>query len=177
MQEAMVKDGKGQKEIHSLQKVLDGLTGKQLVRNTFANGFHVVPDVMALDVDSSAFNPEHELSDRCSQPVVDEEALDPCEYTLINSLFDQKRPRQSTALAPRRDYASLDYTLINLNRSVRKHCCSSFLAVEEQLKAFVAASSAHIPGFRESEYESNPAAYQGVLDDKKQFLKVQLKAR
>ena len=66
-----------------------------------------------------------------------------------------------------RDYACLDYTLINLNKSVRKHCCSTFLAVEEQLKTFVASSSAHIPNFLETEYESNPAAYQGVLDEKK----------
>ena len=76
------------------------------------------------------------------------------------------------ALMPR-DYGCLDFALTNLSKEVRKYATTNFASVEDTLRNFLRAKS----DTAEEDFQSNPAIYSEILQDKKRFLRLQIKAR
>jgi hypothetical protein len=72
-----------------------------------------------------------------------------------------------------RDYACLDLALVNLGDDVRKRASQYFASVVTTLKSFIKAHSK----IDEGEYRSNPTVYSQILQEKKWFLKLQIRAR
>jgi len=182
-QDNMLREKKGQKEVYGLQSVIEDLCHHKDLKITLNNGFHVNTSVTHLDrvnVDAHCYNHDFESFDRCVQPSVEEKALNPPEWSLVDSIYNSSSTNMRTYKSPRylgalqkRDYASLDYSLTNLSKDFRRYIASSIEAVETQLKTFVLAKQNQ----DEAEYESNPTVYKSIMMDKKQFLKIQLKAR
>jgi hypothetical protein len=112
-----------QKEIISVSETIGRLVNRVEVRYTTPNGFHVPPRVRSVNLDSSCFSPEEQLFESCAQPVVDEEALNPHQYTLIKSIYSSNKNcgrggmiSFAGSTGNLRQFSSLDYLLTNLDR-------------------------------------------------------------
>lgn len=148
-----LKEGKGQKEINYLNDILRMLTHAEDLKVTLHNGFHVNRSVTAidrLDLEVNMKSPEYTQFFKATQPIIDEEALNPPEYNLIKNLFDVAHGERCFYSRPAnfvgslrgvgssgRVYACLDFSLINLHRDIRKYAQSNHTALEGTLRAFV----------------------------------------
>ena len=70
--------------------------------------------------------------------MIDEEAMNPTEFTLLSGLFLSKytnnysyrKDRRYTGYMPERDYHYLDCKLINIDKDLRKYITSALIGVE-----------------------------------------------
>ena len=63
-----------------------GLSHQQDLKVTYLNGFHVNYSITALDrtnLENNCLNPDFDSFFRATQPVVDENALNPPEFNLV----------------------------------------------------------------------------------------------
>jgi hypothetical protein len=129
-----------------------------------------------LDLEAGCYNQEYDSFFKATQPIIDEEALNPSEYNLvagiylansINLITFKKNPSYMGAIMAR-DYTCLDFALTNLSKDVRKYATSNFASVEDTLRNFLKAKS----NTEEEDFQSNPAIYSEILQEKKRFLKL-----
>ena len=133
---------------------------------TYKNGFHVNYAITALDrlnLEASCFNPEYDSFFKATQPIIDEEALNPPEFNLISGIclvnsinlvtFKKSIPYMGYIMP--RDYKCLDYSLTNLSKDIRYEITSNFSSLDQNLKSFIKAKTNE----SEEEYQSNPTVY------------------
>lgn len=90
MQDKYYTDKKGQKEIHFINEVVQGLSHQQDLKVTYLNGFHVNYAITALDrldIDANPYKQEYDSFFKVTQPIIDEEALNPAEFNLISGIY------------------------------------------------------------------------------------------
>lgn len=151
---------------------------------TYANGFHVntaLTSVAGVNLEENVFQRDFEQWRRSIQPVIDENALAPSAFTLIESMFDQscislktfKKIKVYMGRLPERDYSYLDYSLLDLEPKVRRYAQSNFMTVDNQLKEYLRLKYNHEDAF----FVGNMNQYFDFLFEKKQYLRTLLKAK
>jgi hypothetical protein len=154
---------------------------------TYLNGFHVnysITDLEKVNIDSSAHNPDYDSFFKATQPLIDEEALNPTEFNLVQGVyladavnmvtFKKNVPYMGNVFL--HDYKCLDYALTNLSKDIRKYLMTNLGSIEMTLQTFICAKMKWKEG-EEKEYASNPSIYAQIMQEKKNFLKTQIKAR
>jgi hypothetical protein len=170
LQDNYFKDSKGQKEIQFINEVIMGLSHQQDLKVTYLNGFHVNFSVTSLDrtnIDKNCLNPDYDCFFRATQPVIDEEALNPPEFNLVqgiylansinNITFKKNIPYMGSYTG--RDYTCLDYALTNVSKDTRKYIMSNLNSNDLTLKSYITAKM----NLNEKEYQSNPSVYSQIL--------------
>jgi hypothetical protein len=113
--------------------------------------------------------------------MIDEEALNPPEFNLVqgiylansinNITFKKNIPYMGSCFG--RDYTCLDYALTNVSKDTRKYIMSNLNSNDLTLSSYVTAKM----NLNEKEYQSNPSIYTQILQEKKNYLKTQIKGR
>lgn len=184
MQENYFKEKKGQKEIQTINEVIQNLSHQQDLKVTFQNGFHVNYAITALDrldIDASVFKQEYDSFFKLTQPIIDENALNPAEFNLIagiylNNAINLKTFKKNVPYGGhlyQHDYKCLDFALTNISKDIRKYITTNLGSIEMTLQSFIQAKLK----LNEKEYESNPSVYSQILQEKKTYLRLQIKAR
>ena len=97
-----------------------------------------------IDIDENPYRPDYDNFFKCAQPIIDEEALNPTEFTLLCGLymtrfqnnFTYRKDHRYLGVLPCRDYHYLDCKLLNIDRSLRKYIASSLEGTDEQAKDY-----------------------------------------
>lgn len=155
------------------------MSHQQDLKVTYLNGFHVNYAITSLDrtnLESSAIDPDYDSFFKATQPVIDEEALSPPEFNLIQGVYLTNSINLTTfkknlsymgALLPR-DYSCLDYALTNVSKDTRKYIMSNLNSNDLTLQSYISAKM----NMNEKEYQSNPSIYSQILQEKKGYLKI-----
>lgn len=136
------KNGAAAKEMHEINGLLKVLSHTDDTKITYTNGFHVNSAITKLQNVSLQFNatrPDYPNFFRSNQPVIDEQALHPSEFTLIQGIYNktqlwQKSYRKRSPflgwVAPR-DFSFLDMRLFNVEYDLRKYIQANITGEEE----------------------------------------------
>lgn len=151
---------------------------------TYLNGFHVNVAITALErvnVDQNVYRQDYDNFFKATQPLIDEEALNPTEFNLVKGIyltnsinmmtFKKNVPFMGHLVV--HDYRCLDFALTNLSKEIRKYISTNLGSIEMTLQAFITAKMK----INEKEYASNPSVYSQLMTEKKNYLKQQIKAR
>ena len=133
---------------------------------TYLNGFHVnyaITGLSKVNLECSCIEPDYDSFFKATQPVIDEEALNPPEFNLISGIYltnsinliTFKKNVSCMGAIIKRDYQCLDYALINLSKDVRKYLMSNLNSNDLTLQSFIKAKMK----VDEKEYRSNPSVY------------------
>ena len=116
-----------------------------------------------MNLEASCYNQEYDSFFKATQPIIDEEALNPPEFNLISGIcltnsvnlvtFKKSIPYMGCRIP--RDYQCLDLALTNLHRNIRNEITSNFVSLDLTLKSFIKAKTK----VDEEEYQSNPTVY------------------
>ena len=95
-------------------------------------------DTSRIPLNENPFRPDYDNFFKAVQPVIDEEAMNPTEFTLLSGLFLSKftnnysyrKDRRYTGYMPQRDYHYLDCKLINIDKDIRKYISSALIGVD-----------------------------------------------
>jgi hypothetical protein len=71
------------------------------------------------------------------------------------------------------DYKCLDYALTNMSKSIRKYFMNNLGSVDMTLSSYIQEKMK----INDKEYQSNPSIYSQILAEKKNYLRIQVKAR
>lgn len=99
---------------------------------TYNNGFHVNYAITATErvfIDSNCFNQDFNNFFKATQPIIDEDALNPPEYNLISGIYltntknlvTFKKNLSYVGAFPDRDYSCLDFAMTNLSKDIRRY--------------------------------------------------------
>ena len=141
MQETHATAGTAVKEMHQVREVLRMLSHTDDQKITYTNGFHVNQAVTAINriaLDETTFRPDYDNFFKAVQPVIDEEAMNPTEFTLLSGLllskftnnYSYRNDRRYIGYMPQRDYHYLDCQLINIDKDLRKYITSALIGVD-----------------------------------------------
>jgi len=150
MQDSHGEKGTALKEMHQVREVLRLLTHRDDQKVTYTNGFHVnhaITNTDRIPLDENAVRPDYDNFMKAVQPVIDEEAMNPTEFTLLSGLmlsrfsnnYSYRKDRRYVGAMPRRDYHYLDCKLINIDRDLRKYINSALIGVDSQSKHYACA--------------------------------------
>ena len=117
---------------------------------TYTNGFHVnhaITSTSRIPLDENVFRPDYDNFFKSCQPVIDEEAINPTEFTLLSGMYlsrftncySYRKDRRYPGYLPKRDYHFLDCKLINIDKDLRKYITSALIGVENQAKTYACA--------------------------------------
>lgn len=145
MQDNYYKDKKGQKEILFLNEAIQHLSHQQDLKVTFDNGFHVNYALTAKErvlIDADIFQQDYDNFFKATQPIIDEEALNPPVFNLITNIYLTDAINLSTfkksvpfmGVKFSRDYSCLDFMLTNLSKPVRKYLMQNINSNEHTLQ-------------------------------------------
>lgn len=136
LQDNYFKDHKGQKEIQFINEVIMGLSHQQDLKVTYLNGFHVnysVTNLQRANLERNCIMPDYDCFFKATQPVIDEEALNPPEFNLVQGIyqsnsinmitFKKNIPFMGSIIG--RDYSCLDFSLTNVSKDTRKYIMSN----------------------------------------------------
>lgn len=109
---------------------------------TYTNGFHVsqaITSTLRLDLDENTFRQDYDNFFKAAQPIIDESALNPTEFTLLSgthltrytSNFTYRKANRYLGSMPARDYHYLDCKLLNIDRGLRKYIAASLEGMDE----------------------------------------------
>jgi len=132
-------------------------------------------------LDESAFRPDYDNFFKACQPVIDEEAMNPTEFTLLSGLFlakftnnySYRKDRRYLGYMPKRDYHYLDCKLINIDKDLRKYIQSALIGVDNQSKTYALARLQT----SETAYEKNLNLYIQVFQERKVFNKQLIRSK
>ena len=147
MQDSHGSAGTAVKEMHQVREVLRQLSHQDDSKVTYTNGFHVNSSVTAtnrIPLDETPFKPDYDNFFKAVQPVIDEEAMNPTEFTLLSGLmlaryannYSYRKDRRYPGALPKRDYHFLDCKLINIDADLRKYLTSALIGVDSQAKSY-----------------------------------------
>ncbi|CDW82479.1 UNKNOWN [Stylonychia lemnae] len=177
-------DFNAKKELLSINELLKNLSHVDDIKVTYTNGYHVntaLTKTQFLNLDENCTNPDFTQWARSSQPIIDENALAPSQFTLIDQMFGQncnilhsfKKSKTYMGKIHGRDYQYMDYSMINVDKSVRKYVYNNLISVDNQLKEYLKIKFNH----DDTTFIGNLNQYFDLLFEKKQYLKTLLKSR
>ena len=154
------------------------LTHRDDEKVTYTNGFHVnhaVTSTNRMSLDENPFRPDYDNFFKAVQPVIDEEGLNPTEFTLLSGLYLSKftnnysyrKLRRYNGAMPQRDYAFLDCKLINIDKDLRKYINSALIGTDSQSKQYACARLST----SDRQYVANLNLYREVFVERKIFAK------
>jgi hypothetical protein len=137
---------------------------------TYSNGFHVNFAITALDrlnLESSNFNQEYDSFFKATQPIIDEESLNPTEFNLVSGIYladsinlvTHKKNIPYVGCSMGADYKCLDFALTNMSMSIRKYLMTNLGSVDLTLQQYIQTKMK----VNEKEYEGNPTIYSNIL--------------
>ena len=184
MVDAHGSEGTAPKEMSNVREVVRLMSHQDDQKVTYTNGFHVnqaVTSTARISLEETPYRPDYDNFFKCAQPIIDEEALNPSEFTLLCGIYLTKyknnytyrKERRYMGSLPRRDYHYLDFKLINIDRELRKYINSSLIGVDNQAKQY-AHSRLHV---EEKQYTSNLNLYNEVFQEKKIFNKQMIRSK
>ena len=170
--------------MHQIRDVLRLLTHRDDSKVTYTNGFHVNQAVTTserISLDENAFRPDYDNFFKAVQPVIDEEGMNPTEFTLLSGLFLSKfsnnysyrRQVRYTGYFPQRDFHFLDCKLINIDTNLRKYINSSLIGIDSQSKTYACARLKT----SEDQYVYNLNLYREVFQERKVFIKQLIRSK
>lgn len=117
---------------------------------TYTNGFHInlaVTSISKINMEETTYRPDYDSFFMCAQPVIDENGLNPSEFTLLKGLFMQDKFNLKTfrknkifnGYLHKRDFHYLDFGLINMNVDVRRYLAANLNILENQSKQYAMA--------------------------------------
>lgn len=150
MQDTHATAGTALKEMQQVKEVTRLLSHQDDVKVTYTNGFHVnqaITNTGRIPLNESPFRPDYDNFFKAVQPVIDEQAMNPTEFTLLSGLFLSKytnnytyrKDRRYLGYMPKRDYHYLDTKLINIDGEIRKYITTALIGVESQAKTYACA--------------------------------------
>ena len=115
IQDTHSEKGTALKEMSQLKELLRVLTHRDDEKVTYSNGFHVNHAVTAsrrISLDENVYRPDYDNFFKAVQPVIDEEAINPMEFTLLSGLYlsrytnnySYRKNRRYMGFMPSRDY-------------------------------------------------------------------------
>ena len=178
MQDSHGSAGTAVKEMHQVREVLRQLSHQDDSKVTYTNGFHVNSSVTAtnrIPLDETPFKPDYDNFFKAVQPVIDEEAMNPTEFTLLSGLmlaryannYSYRKDRRYPGALPKRDYHFLDCKLINIDADLRKYLTSALIGVDSQAKSYACTRLQT----SEKQYTLNVNLYREVQQERKVFNK------
>ena len=184
LQDTNGADGTATKELYQIKDLLKSMTHQTDQKITYTNGFHVnqaVTSAHKIDLAESPYRPGYDNFFKCAQPIIDEEALNPTEFTLLCGMymtryqnnFTYRKDRRFLGALPGRDYAYLDCKLLNIDRSMRKYIASSLEGTDEQAKDYACARLQT----SQKMFTASANLQREVFHEKKIFNKQQIRAR
>jgi hypothetical protein len=151
---------------------MQNLAHQRDLKVTYANGFHVNYAVTALarvNVDHNVYCSDYDNFFKATQPLIDEEALNPAEFNLVRGVFltnsinllTFKKNQRYMGHVAGSDYQCLDFALTNLSKDIRKYIATNLGSLDMTLQSFVAAKMRTSAGeaFDEHDFESHPGVY------------------
>ena len=138
MQDTHNDKGTALKEMSQVKEVLRNLSHRDDEKVTYTNGFHVnhsVTTTSRISLDENVYRPDYDNFFKCVQPVIDEEGMNPTEFTLLSGLYlsrytnnySYRKNRHYLGSMPLRDYHYLDCKLINIDKDLRKYITSALI--------------------------------------------------
>ena len=148
MQDKYLKDKTGQKEIISINNLIQKLSHYSDIKTTFDNGFHVNKSITALNkinLDKNAIELDYDAFFKATQPLIDEEALNPHEFNLISGIYlvdsiNMVTFKKNVPFMGRifqRDYHCLDFAMTNLSREIRRYAMQNINSMDMTLSNFI----------------------------------------
>lgn len=113
--------------------------------------------------------------------MIDEEAMNPTEFTLLSGLFlarytnnfTYRKDRRYTGYLRPRDYAYLDNRLVNIDRELRKYIQSSLIGVDNQANMYACARL----NVTERQFVTSQNLYKEVFTERKVFNKQLIRSK
>ena len=145
MQDSHGAKGTALKEMHQIRELMRKLCHRDDEKVSYTNGFHVnhaITSTGRISLDESLYRPDYDNFFKMVQPVIDEEALNPTEFTLLSGLylsqytnnFSYRKQKRYNGALPRRDFHYLDCKLINIDKDLRKYITSALIGIDSQSK-------------------------------------------
>ena len=167
-----------------IKEVLRVLTHRDDEKVTYTNGFHVNHSVTAasrISLDENVYRPDYDNFFKAVQPVIDEEAMNPMEFTLLSGLYlsrftnnySYRKNRRYVGFMPERDYHYLDSKLINIDKDLRKYITSALIGIDSQSKHYACARLKTT----DRHYTLNLNLYREVFTERKVFTKQLIRSK
>lgn len=127
-----IKNCDAQKEIQSINDLLNLFSHLDDTKVTYTNGYHVnlaTTSIQRISLDENPHRQDFSQFFLASQPVIDEQGLNPIEFNLVNGMYTHnsmqvkqyRRMRPYLGWLPNRDFHYLDYKLLNVSKDMRKN--------------------------------------------------------
>lgn len=98
-----------------------------------------------MNLDSSNFRQEYDSFFKATQPIIDEESLNPTEFNLVSGIylcdalnlvtFKKNLPYVGCNMGA--DYKCLDFALTNMSKEIRKYLMTNLGSVDLTLQQFI----------------------------------------
>ena len=145
---------------------------------TYTNGYHVnlaTTSMSRVSLDESVHRTDYSQFFLASQPVIDEQGLNPPEFNLINGMYttnslqvkQYRRLRPYLGWMPNRDFHYLDCKLMNISKEMRKNIGAN---VTQNLESSLQFAHAKLK-IDEKIYKSNFNNQLEVFIEQKQFVR------
>ena len=184
MQDTHNEKGTARKEMSQVKEVLRNLSHRDDEKVTYTNGFHVNHSITAtsrISLDENVYRPDYDNFFKCVQPVIDEEGMNPTEFTLLSGLYlsrytnnySYRKNRHYLGSMPLRDYHYLDCKLINIDKDLRKYITSALIGSDSQSKTYACARLQT----SDTQYVNNLNLYKEVFWERKVFTKQLIRSK
>lgn len=132
-----------EKEFQAINSLYKMFSRMDETKVTYMNGFHVnqaTTSLSRISLDETTHKPDYVNFFLATLPVIDEQSLNPNEFNIVRGMFTAeaahlrayRRLRPHTGYLPQRDFSYLDYSMLNLNQSVRKYIMANITESEAQ---------------------------------------------
>ena len=143
---------------------------------------HAITALDRLDIDANPFKQEYDCFFKVTQPIIDEEALNPPEFNLISGIYMTNSINLSTfkknipfmGHLHHRDYKCLDFALCNLSKEIRKYITTNLNSVDLTLQGYIQDK---LKISEKDQKDASPKVHPQIRQEKKNFLRCQIKAR
>ena len=151
---------------------------------TYMNGFHVnqaTTSLARISLDETTHKPDYVNFFLATLPVIDEQSLNPNEFNLVRGMYTAEAAhlkvyrsvRPHIGSLPQRAFSYLDYSILNLNRDVRRYIVANVTECESQALQFAHAKTHQT---NEAQYKGNFKIQMNVFTEQLRYLKHSIKA-
>lgn len=184
MQDTHGARGTALKEMAQVREVTRVLTHRDDEKVTYTNGFHVNHAVTVssrISLDENVYRPDYDNFFKAVQPVIDEEAMNPTEFTLLSGLYlsrftnnySYRKLRRFMGAMPPRDYHYLDCKLINIDQDMRKYISTAIVGMDSQSKQYACTRL----NTSEQQYTGSLNLYKEIFMERKIYTKQLIRSK
>lgn len=136
--------------MQSIEELISLLQHTDEYKVTYNNGFHVntaVTSTGRISLDNNIHRQDYNSFFCATQPIIDEQGLNPPEFNLIRGMFTPnsneikayRRLKPYAGWLPSRDFSFLDMKLLNISREMRKFISLNIKENEDISRQFALA--------------------------------------